>query len=524
MTEAIQTTLGRVQGIQKTGKTGKKYNCYLGIPYAEPPIGDLRFRRAVPAAPWEGIKECTAFGPKPVQLAGGKFGKLTESDHPESEDCLTLNVWAPVPVQEDKTAPGEKEKGCPVFVWIYGGGFHAGEASSPEYDLSGFAEQGVLGFSFNYRLGVLGFYDFSDLSPEYESNCGISDMLTALQFIRDNAAAFGGDPERITIAGESAGGSAVMALLACPTAEPLFSQAVCMSGSLPCITDSVTAAINRKRFMKKTGLSEESIGLLKTMDIETLKAGCAVFFAEPEEENPGIMCIGPSIDDLIPEHPLEAFKKGAVRGKRIIFGTCQNEGTLFRMMQLGLRDWRDVEKMLEKNGYADRLPAFRSYYGGDGGSSVHSTEAAAIVKIDMDRKFWSGTMQCVKALSQYNTVYKYLFSFTTILSRFFRLGATHTMDICPMLGTDRGPSAKLYNKLLKNGQLRLQRCMFGTLLCFIRKGLPDTTAADPGAEVWEPWKNESPAEYVFGYAHFLNRSFDENRFELWDGLRIYEEK
>lgn len=172
------TTLGKVQGYERNGMIE-----YLGIPYAEAPVGPLRFKRSIPHTPWTDVYEAKEYGPAPIQYNNG----VVIGD----EDCLTVNVQRPL--------EGEK---LPVFVYIFGGGYNTGYSADEMYRGDAFAKDGIVFFSFNYRTNVLGFYDFTTYPgcEDFDSNCGLSDQILALNWIHDNAAAFGGDPDRITIA------------------------------------------------------------------------------------------------------------------------------------------------------------------------------------------------------------------------------------------------------------------------------------------------------------------------------------
>ena len=175
----VTTKKGQVEGFEGDG-----VHKWFGIPFAKPPVGELRFKRAQEAEPWAGVRACREMGPSPLQFGCGMMAEITKSDTPKSEDCLYLNVWAP-----------KEAKKQPVFVYIYGGANHMGEAAVPEYDLTAFAKEGVVGVTFNYRLGPLGFYNFHKLDSSFDSNCAPSDMIMALKWVHENIEAFGGDPE-----------------------------------------------------------------------------------------------------------------------------------------------------------------------------------------------------------------------------------------------------------------------------------------------------------------------------------------
>ncbi|MBS1597704.1 MAG: carboxylesterase family protein [Bacteroidetes bacterium] len=204
---------------------------FKGIPFAAPPVGDMRWKAPAPPASWKGIKKCDAFGPSPMQPKPIAFFMLSKEflipEQPMSEDCLYLNVWT--------GARSAKEK-RPVFVWIYGGGFTTGGASVPAYDGEAMAKKGLVFVSFNYRLGIFGFYAHPELtkeSPQHASgNYGLLDQIAVLQWIKKNISAFGGDPGNVTIAGQSAGSISVNCLMASPLAKGLFHRAIAESGNM----------------------------------------------------------------------------------------------------------------------------------------------------------------------------------------------------------------------------------------------------------------------------------------------------
>lgn len=196
---------------------------FKGIPYAAPPVGNLRWRQPQPAVPWEGVRPATEYGHDCVQKP--LPGDAAASGNTTSEDCLVLNVWRPAAIEADQKLP--------VLVWIHGGGFLNGSAAAAIYDGSAFAQQGLVVVSFNYRLGRLGFFAHPALTAAKEGplgNYGLLDQVAALQWVQRNAADFGGDPDRVTIMGESAGGISVMHHLISPESRGLFAQAIVLSG------------------------------------------------------------------------------------------------------------------------------------------------------------------------------------------------------------------------------------------------------------------------------------------------------
>jgi para-nitrobenzyl esterase len=216
----VKTANGLLQGIQLSGIT-----MFKGVPFAQPPVGDLRWKEPQPVKNWEGTKKADHFGPRAMQLP--IFSDMMFRSDGVSEDCLYLNVWTPA-----KT--GKEE--LPVLVYFYGGGFMAGDGSEFRYDGESMARRGIVSITVNYRLGVFGFLAHPELSKESphhaSGNYGLMDQTEALRWIHKNVAAFGGNPDNITIAGESAGSFSVSAQVASPLPRNLFSSAIGESGSL----------------------------------------------------------------------------------------------------------------------------------------------------------------------------------------------------------------------------------------------------------------------------------------------------
>ncbi len=216
----IKTDQGKVQG--KMSADGQARD-FLGIPFAAPRLGPLRWKPPQPAAKWQGVRQATSFGSRCMQQE--RYDDMVFRDPGESEDCLTLNVWAPA---------GKPKGKLPVMVWIFGGGFAGGGTSEPRQDGETLTHKGVLVVSMNYRLGIFGFFATHELAAEdphhAAGNYGLLDELAAIQWVRRNIAAFGGDPDNVTIFGESAGSFAVSAQMASPLAKGLFAHAIGESG------------------------------------------------------------------------------------------------------------------------------------------------------------------------------------------------------------------------------------------------------------------------------------------------------
>ena len=265
----VHTQAGLVQGTVEDGIT-----IYKGIPFAAPPLGDLRWRAPQPAAPWSGVKVTDKFAPAcmqtPVVMPALGLDALTVN-----EDCLYLNIWTPAKTPKDK---------IPVMVWIYGGGFAIGGTSLAQYDGMNLAKKGVILVSVAYRVGQLGFLASPELSKEqggHSGNYGLLDQIAGLRWVKKNIAAFGGDPHRVTIFGESAGGISVSMLCASPLAKGLFTGAISESGGnfgperhgdegSANMVSLATAEKNGAAFISKLGVSSIAEARKKTAD-EILK-------------------------------------------------------------------------------------------------------------------------------------------------------------------------------------------------------------------------------------------------------------
>jgi para-nitrobenzyl esterase len=222
----------RVDGGLVSGSTDSSGNIHIfkGIPFAAPPLGDLRWKAPQPVVPWQGIKKCDAFGPSPMQGKPVPFGPWSKEylipKEPISEDCLYLNVWSGAKSADEKR---------PVLVWIYGGGFVSGGSGVPIYDGEAMAKKGIIFVSINYRVGIFGFFALPELTKESPNNTsgnyGLLDQIAALNWVKNNISSFGGDPQNVTIAGQSAGSMSVNCLVASPLCKGLFKRAIAESGA-----------------------------------------------------------------------------------------------------------------------------------------------------------------------------------------------------------------------------------------------------------------------------------------------------
>ncbi len=320
----VETESGTVQGVVANG-----VRTWRAIPYAAPPTGALRFQAPQPAAPWKGIREATEFGPIPMQRRGFEHVAGAGKTTPISEDCLTINVSVPQSPQADLR---------PVVVWIYGGAFLFGGSRGPLYRGDALVKSGNIVFvSFNYRTGAFGFADFrrwSTPNNPIQCNNGLRDQVAALTWIKRNIAAFGGDPEKVTIVGESAGATSIVSLMCIPTASGLFSRAFAMSTAAGMAYEPKRHgdwALEILRLLHLDPLDHKSVAnALKTLPADQICAASSRFFYDfAPDKYPGLLPASAVVDgDFLPLSPIDAFRTGRAMKIPMVMGTMSREGAL----------------------------------------------------------------------------------------------------------------------------------------------------------------------------------------------------
>jgi len=311
----VSLAAGSLQGRSTAGSLA-----FLGIPFAEAPVGPLRWAPPSPVSPWPGTRDATAFGPAPWQPSGGPLDGLVPGmgSNYQSDDCLNLNVWTP-----------SVEDSRPVLVWIHGGAFSLGAGSLSVYNGSRMAAAtNTVVVTINYRLGALGFLVIDD--PSCTPNVGLLDQVAALEWVRDNISAFGGDPDNVTIFGESAGGGSVLSLLAMPSAVGLFQRAIVQSGATDLLLHREKAQLVTEAFARSAGLDTVDVDALRSMP------GAQIIDAQANAAmelfgSVGTMPFHPVVDGVVlPQTWLEAAASG-FNPVPVIIGTNRDEMDLFKM-------------------------------------------------------------------------------------------------------------------------------------------------------------------------------------------------
>ena len=316
----VTTTSGTVRG----SRSGPVL-AFKGVPYAAPPFVDRRFAAPAPPVPWAGVRDCTQYGPTALKPP---YPVPVDTLLPEpvipGEDVLNLNVWTP-----------EGADGLPVLVWVHGGAFVNGSGAVPQYDGTAFARDGVVTVTINYRLGVDGFLHFGDDGP---ANRGLLDQVAALEWVRDNIAAFGGDPARVAVAGESAGAMSVVSLLSMPRAQGLFARAVAQSGSGHFALRPATATKVAEALAARLGVPLTRAALAEVDPVTLVAAQQALsqeVAATPDPARWGeivvnAMAFEPVVDgDVLPALPVRGVQAGAGSDFDLLIGANTDEHALF---------------------------------------------------------------------------------------------------------------------------------------------------------------------------------------------------
>lgn len=413
----IMTTAGRVRGTT----VGNDLRVWRGIPFAGSTAGDGRFRSPRPPEAWRGVRDTTAFGPLPPQ----KTGPTTLTTGPVTamgEDCLTVNV----------VAPRYASRPLPVMVWIFGGAFMVGGSGAPLYHGHELVRRGdVVYVSFNYRLGALGFTDFTRYSTParpIESNLGLRDMVAALEWVRDNIAAFGGDPAAVTIFGQSAGAASVTTLLAVPAARGLFHAAIAQS---PAAHFAYLPGRHHQWAAQLVGLlgadhNTAADALLRATSSQLVEAGAALN-QWTNQNTPGAFNFSPVVDgDFLPQHPSDAAAAGATHPVPLILGTNDRETAIWTLAHVKVFP---TSKPLLERMFASTDPRARQRV-----LSAYSDRDAVVGPSSDHGFFWPAT-QLAESHSKVAPTYMYRYDFAPRLLKLTKLGAAHVCELPAVFGS-----------------------------------------------------------------------------------------
>ena len=505
----VTVAQGTARGVRTRG-----VEAWRGLPFAAPPVGARRWRAPGPPEPWQGVRDASRFGPVAWQSRLGNFIGAAKGQE-MSEDCLSLNVLRPA-------GGGEK---LPVMVFVHGGAYAVG--SSAEHPHNGetlVREGGIVYVSFNYRLSALGYIDFSRYSTPgrpIESNLGLRDQVAALEWVRDNIAAFGGDPANVTVFGESAGGNAVTTLMATPAARGLFARAIAQSAPTnalyaPDVTgrwadeylEFLTARLEPSG-VESTTLEDAALMLTIAEPADLVEAAVQLTLLTPDRD-PGTIALCPVIDgDYLPVRPLDAFKDGTAMRVPLIIGTNDREGALFtgrldilattppRIRSIFSKTKKKARKAIkaEYPGLPDRRPA--ADFAGD-------------------FAFWYPTVKVAERHSRFAPVYFYRFDIAPRLVRALGFDATHGIELFALFDRMDGRFGRAMGIL--GGRRAFKRTgarMRAHWIEFARTGAVSTSSTSMG---WPRYDETARETLVFDETDRVESDPRSTRREAWQAF------
>ena len=476
---------------------------WKGIRYAAAPVGQLRWRAPEPPQRWSEPADATKGGPVCPQPTDPKIP--IDLGAPQGDDCLTLNVWA-----SSDTEPGD---GKPVMVWVHGGAYLLGSSAQPLYSGRVLAGGGdALIVTINYRLGAFGFLDMSSFGSQFASNLGLRDVLFALRWVRENIAAFGGDPDRVTLFGESAGGGIVTTLLASPAAEGLFSAAIAQSSPATSIYDSDRARRVAEQFIETMGVQTDEIGRLTDAPVEAILAASKRVFDEVPVRTPGTLAFAPIVDgDVVPDYPVALARDGRTHRVPLLIGTNKHEAALFRWMKSPLMPITpDAIKAMFAE-IATEQPALQLPSKAQLEAAYRGRRKVKGMGVARDIGFRMPSIWFAEGHGTVAPVYLYRFDFATPMLRLLRLGAAHATELPYVWGNlvagPKDPTFKLGGLKAGTGVSARMRARW---LSFAVDG--DPSAGEP---TWRPYRADDRATLVIDKQDSVAADLDRDLRTAW---------
>ena len=474
----VLTACGRLRGEQSHG-----VNVFRGVPFAEPPVGPLRFRAPVRMKSWAGTRDATQFGAAAMQVG--------EPGIKQNEDCLYLNIWAP------------QGKGpCPVYVWIHGGGFTGGYSFAPIFDGTELAQAGIILVTVAYRLGVFGFLDVEPLlgiSYAGSANNGVRDLIQALTWVRENIAAFGGDPTRVTVGGQSAGAKLTDILLGVPSAQPLFNQAISESGGAERVTERVgsQAVVRGFRETWSTRTENKTASLLTAPAAQLIETQRQFIEIWPQHFPLRVEIDG----TFLPCRPVETIAAGSSLHKRLLLGTNREESASF----LGPRPAHDPGSAdlgnLPAAQFNEVLQKYRAVY-------PQMTDEQIRIRAATAEEYWVPSTRVADAFANGGgEVWMYRLDYSESIGP-LRGYAHHSLEL--HLVWDR-PSEKAENTA---AEVELAREMDHAWIAFLRGAAP----ASAGLPEWPQYTSKARDTMVFDVESRIEEHPQGAELLLWDGL------
>jgi para-nitrobenzyl esterase len=505
MNAVAKTTTGKVEGFEKDGQ-----EVFLGIPFAASTAGNRRWFPLEPVKPWVGVKETKSFGPIAPQIillnpdnplqAGFKVDTSLGMQPEASEDCLYLNIWT----------PGLDNNRRPVMFWIHGGAFTGGTASSPMYNGGVLTHCGdVVVVTINYRVNAFGFLRLKDVTDgriPSTGNEGMLDQIAALKWVRDNIAAFGGDPGNVTIFGESAGGGSVGGLLGMPAAKGLFHKAISQSGSANFLNTRDEANRYAEHFLNVLRLKGSDVNALRALTMEQVLKAYTDTLPIPK----GIRGPVPVVDgETFPAQPIKSIRLGSADGIPLVAGTTSDEWRLWQVMDPPIKDLVEgrmlarFRRMMPNWDITDTVAAYRKVLAARG---IAPTPSEIYLAIMTARMFWIPTLQMLEAQGRRgNPAYCYMMTWKSPWQG-GKFGACHAIDLGFLWGgyqTDFFGTGPAVDALSGNMQ--------DAWLAFARTGNPSCKGLGP----W-PRYGQHRETMILGKKCEVQEALFEDERRIWD--------
>ena len=455
----VNTKSGKIEGAYEDG-----LYVFRGIPYAAPPVDELRWMPPQPVRTWDGVRPVKQFGPiAPQNPMEGSI--IQHEEQPQNEDCLYLNIWT----------PGIDDARRPVMVWIHGGAFIIGSGTEAMYTGGKLTSYGdMVLVTINYRLGALGFMNLdvvTDGKIPASGNEGLLDQIAAIEWVHGNIAVFGGNPDNITVFGESAGGMSIGALMSMPAAKGKFPKAILESGAANTVSDLDEAVKMSEKYLEVLGLTGNDVEALHGLTTGQLMDAQQRLGDIMREAEHRVTPFQPLVDGkIIPERPINAIRKGSASGVIAIIGTNLEEWKLFAMMEPGFKDMDEASMMARLGGMIppDIVKILIADYRKARNARGDSTRPADILTaIQTDIMFRMPAISLIEAQRDCGQdVYNYLFTWKSPVMDGV-MGACHALEIGFVYGQHddtfcgTGPDAD-----------RLSKCIQDAWLAFARTGNP----------------------------------------------------
>jgi para-nitrobenzyl esterase len=505
MSEIVETTAGKIEGTYKNG-----LHKFAGVPFAAPPTGSRRWLPPEPVARWSGVRPAQKFATTAPQNPMAIPVLNPPQPEPQDEDCLYLNIWT----------PGLDNTRRPVMFWIHGGGFTSGSGSTLAYNGRTLAKRGnTVIITTNYRLGALGFLNLNEITGgkiPATGNEGLLDQAFALGWVRDNIAAFGGDPDNVTIFGESAGGMSVACLLAMPKAKGLFHKAILQSGAAHTIYSKEQATHAATILLDILGTAPDDIDGLQSLSTKQLLAAQQELVAKGLDwkSGLGVLPFQPVVDgEVLPQPPLEAIANGSAKNIPVMIGTTSQEWKLFAVMdqQLPAMDeaklLRRCQRLVPAEAAPNLIAAYRKALPKSG---LANTPAELFTAIQTDRLFRIPAIRLAEAQRQYQPVYVYLFTWTSPYMG-GALGACHALELGFLFGT----LEETFSGSKLPGADTLAKNLQDAWLAFARTGNPSSDSLGK----WPPYGDSRETMLLGRECTLAAAPFDEER-RAWESISL----